>query len=156
MGKQAKKKQKTDAQKNQQKHHNPNTRGINTKKQGALWARRSYKEKNEEGIEVTKTYDVRVPVGTLYNPFDKGRYSDHAPEPFDALQLDWREELMHYAAEVDAKIGSVDLGNGQYSHRVYYGESVDSPDEILVEIQSSQKFVKDKKGPRRRSRRKKA
>jgi hypothetical protein len=155
MGKQAKKKQKTDAQASKQRRHNRNTRGINTKKKGALWAIRSFKTK-EDGVEVTKTYEVRVPPGTLYNPFDRGRYSEHAQEPFDALQLEWREELMHYAAENDAKIGSIDLGNGQYLHRVYYGDTVKNPDSVLLEIQSARKFLVEKRGPRRRARRKKA
>ena len=155
MAKQSKKKQKTETQATNQRNHNKSTRGINSKKKGALWALRQYKTK-EDGKEVTKTREVRVPCRTLFNPFDRQRNSEHAAEPFDALSLDWREELVIYAAEMNARLGSVDNKNGTYVHRVYRGETVNKPDEILLELESSKKLILEKKGPRRRSRRKKA
>lgn len=155
MGKQAKKKEKTETQASNQKRHNRNTKGINTKNQGSLWSIRLRKTK-EDGKEVIKTYEVRVPPHTLFNPDDRMRTADNAPEPFDSFQLDWREELVHYAADNEAKLGSITLDNGSYLHRVYVGDNVENPDKILIELQSSKKLILEKKGPRRRSRRKKA
>lgn len=152
MGKQAKKKEKSEAQLKGQKKHNRNTKGINTKKQGSLWAIRHFKDDDGK----LQTYEVRVPHDTKWDPWDKSRYSPRAPEPFDSFQLDWREELTHYANEHEAKIGSVELPDGYYAHRVYFGESAENPEVVLVEVQSSKKLLIEKRGPRRRSRRKKA
>lgn len=158
MGKQAKKKNKTEAQVASQRRHNRATRGINTKKQGALWAIREYKveQKNEDGKKevVTETEEVRVPYDAMWNPFDSSRYSEFAPEPFDALQLNFVEELQHYAVENEAKLDTLTLDNGRYLHRVIKeSKNPDDPDEVLLQIESSRKLMMNR-GPRRRSRRK--
>jgi len=146
VGKQAKKKTKSDSVLSKQKRHNPSTRGMNTKKRGALWAIRSYKVKDEDGNEEERTYRIHVPPRTLYDPFDKGRYSDKASEPFDALSLDWRHELQQWACEIGAKVGNIKLPDGRYRYVVYSGEIV----HLVVE--SSAQFSMSR--PRRRRRRK--
>lgn len=154
MGKQAKKKNKTAAQTESQKRHNKATRGINTKKQGALWALRPFKTKDEDGKEITAVEEIRVPPGTQWNPFDSTRYSEYAPEPFDALQLNWVEELNHYAIENEAKLDTVNLANGNFLHRVVKeSKNPDEPDEILMSVESPRKLMINR-GPRRRARRK--
>lgn len=150
MGKQAKKKEKSDVQSNNQRRHNSSTRGINGKKRGPLWAIRSFKTKNEDGKEVTETYEVRVPYRARWNPFDKSRFLPGAQEPFDALQLDWRVEINHFMANKNARIGSITLEDGTYLHRVYKGDSVQNPDEILLEVQSASKLVRGRKRSRRK------
>lgn len=143
MGKQAKKKQKTEAQAAKQKVHNRATRGINTRKRGALWAKRRFKTKDAEGNEVERTYNIYVPPGTMWDPFNPNKMDPkrNPPEPFDALHLDWAEELTHYAMDMEAKIGRLAVGEGMFLYRVYKGENIDEPDEVLLEVQSPRKFV---------------
>ena len=148
MGKQAKKKQK-DASSNQ-KTHNRSTRGINTKRKGVLWAIRRRKVKNKDGEEKEVKEKVFIEPNTFYDPFDKNKNDRRkAVEPFDSLHLDWREEIMEYAADNNARIGKLDLGDGEFLYRVYQGESVQKPDTVFFEIQSKRKFV-DIRGAKRR------
>jgi hypothetical protein len=148
MGKQAKKKQKPAG--TVQKNHNRATRGINTKKRGALWSIRRRTVKDKDGNEVEKVERVHVPPRTLFDPWDKNRNDPkRAQEPFDDLALDWREELMHYAGERGAKIGTVSLGDGMFSHRVFYGKNAAEPRELLLEVFSSKQLTLEKP-PRRR------
>jgi hypothetical protein len=155
MGKQAKKKVKSDAQMSKQKRHNRATRGMNTKKRGAVWAIRRYKakEKNEDGemVEVERSYEVTIPPGTLWDPWDPNKNDPRkATEPYDALHLDWREEMMEYAADNNARIGKISLGNGEFLYRVFQGESVEKPDKTFFEMQSARKFVNVRDNKRRR------
>jgi len=154
MGKQAKKK-KPDAQSNNQKKHNRSTRGINTKRSGAVWAIRRYKAKDKDGEEVERKHYVTIPVGTLWDPFDLNKNDKRkAVEPFDALHLDWREEMMEYAADNNARIGKIELGDGEFLYRVYQGENVGKPDRVFFELQSTRKFV-DVRDVKKRKRAKK-
>jgi len=148
MGKQAKKKVKVGG--GVQKTHNKATRGINTSKRGALWAIRRRLVKDKDGNEVEKTERVYVPPHTLYDPWDKNRNDAHrAAEPFNDLHLDWREEMMEYAAEKSAKIGSIPYGDGMFSHRVFYGKNAAEPQELLLEVISSKALTLERP-PRRR------
>lgn len=141
MGKQAKKKEKSEAQAQRQKRHNKATRGMNTKKRGVLWATRQRKVKDEEGNEVIQNYGVYVPPGVGYDPFDKQKNDPSAAqEPFDALHLDWREQAMYYMAEENARVDKTDLGDGVFLYR-FYRESPGGNKEVLFEVQSSKKFV---------------
>lgn len=150
MGKQAKKKQKSEAQAAGQKTHNRATRGINTKRKGALWARRFVKSKDEEGNEVELPYDIFVPPRTMWDPWDRSRNDERrTDEPFDSLHLDWREEMMHYAAEINAHIGRLPLGDGVFLYRVYYGNNPREPKEVLFEVESSRSFTLER-SPRRK------
>jgi hypothetical protein len=148
MGKQAKKKAVVGGA--TQKTHNRATRGVNTRKRGALWAIRQRKVKDKDGNESYKEERVYVPPRTLFDPWDKNRNDPRkAQEPFDDLSLDWREELMHYAGEREAKIGSVSLGDGMFSHRVFYGKNAAEPTQLLLEVFSSKQLTLEKP-PRRR------
>lgn len=152
MGKQAKKKDKNDAQAAKQKRHNVKTKGMNTSKRGAVWATRSYKARDEEGNEVTRKYNVYVPARTLWDPWDPNRNDERkVKEPFDALHLDWRKEVMEFAADNNARIGKISIGNGKFLYRVFLGDSVEKPSKVFFEIESSRKFVdvRDKKRRRR-------
>ena len=140
MGKQAKKKVKTSD--GNQKTHNKATRGINTRRRGATWAIRRYKAKDSEGNEVERNHIVTVPVNTLWDPWDPNKNdSRKAQEPYDALHLDWRHEMMEYAADNNARIGKLDLGDGVFLYRVFQGENVGKPDKVFFELQSKRKFV---------------
>ena len=159
MGKQAKKKQKSDAQNANQQHHNRATRGINTRKRGSVWAIRKYKlkdkegkvVKDKEGKDVERSLEVMVPPRTLYDPWDQNKNDPRkAAEPFDSLHLDWREEMMHYAADNNARIGRIVLDNGEFLYRVFQGENVDEPDKVFFEMQSARKFVDVRSKKRRR------
>jgi len=151
MGKQAKKKQKADTQSANQQNHNRASRGMNTRKRGALWALRRFKTKDSEGKEVERSLRIEVPPGTLYDPWDANKNDPRkAIEPFDALHLDWREEMMHYAADNDARIGKISLDNGEFLYRVFKGKNVDEPDEVFFELQSARKFVNVHDGKRKR------
>lgn len=152
MGKQAKKKEKTEGVR--QKRHNPNTRGT-VKNAGPIWAVREFKYR-ENGEEFTDIREVRVPPNTQWDPFNKQKFSRDAEEPFDSLRLDWREELMHYVAsfetsgEEKVKVGSITLDEGGYLHRVYIGDNVEEPEKILFEIRSNKKLRLEKRQRRRK------
>lgn len=157
MGKQAKKKQKSENLK--QHRHNSKTRGINSTKRGPVWAMRERLSKRkvldddgkEKTEEYTERYNVTVPVGTLYDPFDKTKNDPkRASEPFDALHLDWKLEMMEYAAENNARIGSIDIGDGSFLYRVFIGDSIDKPEKVFFEVQSRSKFVLEKTPKRRK------
>lgn len=148
MGKQAKKKVKSGE--TNQKTHNKGTRGINTKRKGVLWSIRRRKVKNKDGEETEVRENIFVPPNTLYDPFDKNKNDRRkAIEPFDSLHLDWREEMMEFAADNNARIGKLDLGGGEFLYRIYQGESVEKPDLVFFEVQSKRKFV-DVRGVKRR------
>jgi len=164
MGKQAKKKEKNESQVTQQRRHNPATRGVNTFKKGVVWALREIKKGDE--VEV---YEVVVPRDTGFNPHDKNRgayraafvrngkmeiawkTNKNAHEPFDSMALDWREEMMHYAVDNNARIGRKNLPNGKFLYRVFQGGSIDKPDILFFEIESASKLIlkKGRKGQRR-------
>jgi hypothetical protein len=164
MGKQAKKKTKSDSQASNQKNHNRATRGINTRRRGATWAIRKYKAKvkDEDGkeVEVEKTLRIEVPPRTFWDPWDQNKNDrNKAVEPYDALHLDWRHEMMEYVAEKNEnllegekklRIGKLDLGNGTFLYRVFQGENVTEPDKVFFEIESSRKFVDVREKKRRR------
>ena len=162
MGKQAKKKQKGEEQAANQQRHNRATRGINTRRRGATWAKRQRKTKDKEGNEVIETYRIEVPPRTYWDPWDQNKNDrKKAVEPFDALHLDWRHEMMEYVAEKNetrrqgekkVRIGKLELGNGVFLYRVFKGENVTEPDEVLFELQSTRKFVdvREKKGRRKK------
>lgn len=142
MGKQAKKKQKSEAQSGNQKNHNRATRGINSKRRGAVWSIKRYKAKDEDGKEVERKHYVTIPVGTLWDPWDPNKNDRRkATEPFDSLHLDWREQMMEYAADNNARVGQIELGDGRFLYRVYQGENVGKPDKVFFELQSARKFV---------------
>lgn len=164
MGKQAKKKEKTEAQAAKQRRHNRATRGINTTKRGVVWARRSFKSKDKDGKEIIDEYEVIIPPRTYWDPWDKNKNDKgRAQEPFDALHLDWREEMVHYIADANAikekteekmRIGKIDLGDGEYLYRVYKGDNIDKPKEVLFEIQSRRKLILERHSQRRIRRKK--
>ena len=138
MGKQAKKKEKVGN--SNQRKHNSNTKGCNTNKRGALWAVREYKNKAGE----VKVEHVFVPHNPQYDPWDKDRSRDRAQEPFDSLYLDWRQELMEYAADNNARIAKKTLPEGYlYEVVVPAPRTKRNPDgiQVLLSIESTQKFV---------------
>ncbi len=155
MGKQAKKKNKSEAEIAKQRRHNRSTKGVNTRKQGSLWALRQHKVKNDENKDVIEIEQIRVPYDAMWNPFDSTRYGEYAQEPFDSLSLNWVEEIQHYAIENEAKLDTVTLANGKYLHKVIK-QNKDSKvaDEVLFQIETSSRLLNNNRGPRRRSRRK--
>lgn len=143
MGKQAKK--KDPKLKGTQKKHNPSTRGVNTTRQGPLWAVRQYKSKDDEGNTVIKSREVRVPVNTVWNPelMSKKAIEQGLPEPFDALHLDWANEMREHVSELNAdegvraKVERTNLPNGRYNYAVV--RKFDTGDEeVLYSIESDQ------------------
>lgn len=154
MGKQAKKKQKTEAQLKGQKRHNAGTRGVNTKKLGALWAIRQVPlrnkkgevKKDDEGNVLTREVEVRVPVDAGYDMFAK--YDKNSPEPFDSCTLDWRQEVMEFCADNGARVAKIDKGDGVFAYRVYRDEPNPKGKgmirNVLFEIESTKRFTLEK------------
>jgi hypothetical protein len=144
MGKQAKKKDpKLKADK--QRRHNRGTKGNNSRKRGPLWSIRQYKTKDEDGKEVTKVAEVRVPLGVGWNPELLGKKvrEQGLPEPYDALHLDWADEMREYVHElsdqegVRAKVTRTNLDNGRYNYEVIRKVGNDD-EEVLWSIESHQ------------------
>ncbi len=128
-----------------QRRHNSATRGARTKKLGPLWAIRQYKEKDEEGKERIKTYDIRVPIGVAWDSdlISKKSKELGLPEPYDSLHLDWADELREYVDEhsVTGKYGSKierePLDNGRYEYKVIkVFTDKTKKDELLLTIES--------------------
>ena len=99
--------------------------------------------KDKKGNEERYIKEVRIPPGLQWDPFDKTRW-DKADEPFAALQLDWKKELMHYAADYDARIGKIDMPDGSFAYRVFYGDTVHNPEVLFLEVFSNQKLLMEK------------
>lgn len=144
MGKQAKKKD-PKLKGNKQRRHNAGTKGNNTRKRGPLWCIRQYKVKDKEGKEVTKVTEVRVPFGVGWNPelIGKKAREQGLPEPYDALHLDWSDEMREYVLELNdqegirAKVKRTNLDNGRYNYEVI--RKIDNGnEEILWSIESHQ------------------
>lgn len=159
MGKQAKKKVKSDSQSENQRRHNKATRGINTNKKPVLFDRR-YRKVEEDGKEIIEYQDITVSPYTQWDPFDRKRNGEYAEPPFDLLRRDWRRDFIHYHAEHDhvidsngiprkVRIGNITLPNGRYLHRIYYGESVKNPEGVILEVESSKKLIFKKKKRRK-------
>ena len=161
MGKQAKKKQKSETQVQGQQRHNRATRGMNTRRRGTLWAvrevpkrdKKGVVQKDEDGNVLVQTYNVYVPPRVGWDIWDKAKNDPKkALEPFDSLHLDWREEMMEFAADNNARIGKIDLGEGVFLYRVFRGSNVLKPDEVFFEVQSSKKFTLERERKRKRVR----
>jgi len=140
MGKQAKKKQKTEAQSKGQKTHNRATRGVNTKRKQIVWETRQETYKDKDGNEKTRMVKVTYPNNLLW---DWSRTHDAVvnddgitqlmrrkpekqkplPAPLDTL-LDntWEEDLSQYAEEHSAKVERTPLGNGVFRYEVWRNE----------------------------------
>lgn len=145
MGKQAKKKD-PKLKSGEQRKHNRSTKGNNTRKRGPLWSLRQYKHKHKEtGKESIKTAEIRVPLGVGWNPELLGKKArEHGlPEPFDALHLDWADEMREYATElndqegISAKVRRINLPDGWYNYEVVR-KVFDGDEEILWSIKSKQ------------------
>lgn len=133
MGKQAKKKQKSDTQAAEQKIHNRATRFSNTKNRQIIWDKK--KRKKENGLE--DTYLVTYPPNTQWDwskiydaaPDQDGtmrlvrKKSDKQPplyEPYDMLLEDWEDGIRGYAEQyVNAKIEREQLSNGRFIYTVF-------------------------------------
>ena len=144
MGKQAKK--QDSKPKGNQRKHNRSTKGNNSRKRGPLWSLRQYKHKDKEtGKESIKTQEIRVPLGVGWNPELLGKKArEHGlPEPFDALHLDWADEMRDYVSELNdqegirAKVKRTNLSDGRYNYEVL--RKIDNGDEeTLWSIESHQ------------------
>lgn len=129
-----------------QKNHNKATKGVNSRKRGPLWAvRRAIVRNKKTGEEREVSYQIRVPHNTLYNPELVGR--KNLPEPFDALKLDWVDELAHYLANSSYKLYRETIDEGLFEYRVRNEEG----DLIFSLISSRNAFIENK--PRRRRKR---
>jgi len=140
MGKQAKKKQKTDGQGKTQKNHNRATRGVNTKRRACVWETRQENCKDKDGNPAVKTVKVTYPNNTqwdwtlLYDavPDEEGvtRLMRRKPEkqkplpaPFNELLNDnWDEDLAQYAEEQHAGIDKSSIGGGRFRFEVFREE----------------------------------
>ena len=113
MSKQKAKDSKTN---NNQKKHNSSTKGINTSRRGPLWSIRKALLKNRKTGETKEiNVEVRVPPNTLYDP-ELGR-NKNLPEPFDAIKLDWAEEVAGYLLD-GYKLEKKPLEDGRFEYRV--------------------------------------
>lgn len=143
MGKQAKKDSKL---KGEQRKHNRATKGNNTHKRGPLWSIRQYKTKDKDGKEVTKVAEVRVPLGIGWNPelLGKKAREQGLPEPYDALHLDWSDEMREYVLELNdqdgvrVKITRTNLDNGRYNYEIIRKDNDNGKEEVLWSIESHQ------------------
>jgi len=140
MGKQAKKKQKSEAQIKGQKRHNKANRGINTKRRPILWETRERVKKDKDGNEVIEQFDVTYPPNILWDwsriydavTDDEGitRLVRRKPEkqkplpaPLDTLLDDtWEEDLQAYADDHNAGVSKTPVGGGRFTHEVWREE----------------------------------
>ena len=130
MGKQAKK--KDPKLKSGGRIHNPQTRGVNTSKQGALWAIRTERTKGEDGKPKLTKREVRVPINTGWNPSFIGSKAMEkhekglVPEPFDALYLSWEDEIRAMVEELNeidgnkAWVERTPRADGSFTYSVHH------------------------------------
>lgn len=147
MGKQQK--PKPVSQSGKRRIHNKATKGNNTRKRGATWERLFViKTDKKTGEETEVSFETRVPYGTLYDPsLDSAKYLN---SPFDAIQLDWVDELAHYAARINGKIIRDVVPNGMFEYKLI------SPNgDVACSIMSWRNaFFNSPKGARRKRARK--
>ena len=122
-------KKKDEGLKGTQKKHNKATRWSRSRRRGAVWARRDAIDQNDEKY----TYEVLVPWNQGWDFTMAYRKGHELKEPFDALSLDWPEQLAYYSAEMGAKIKGRELDNGGWEYIVHSGGT------ILLTIQSAEK-----------------
>lgn len=140
MGKQAKKKQKTEAQAKAQKRHNRGTRGINTKRRPCVWDTRQEIYKDSDGNEKERTVKVTYPPylqwdwSRIYDAVvdDEGRTrlmrrkpdkQKPLPSPLDTLLEDtWETDLNDYAERHKAKVERTPIGDGIFRYEVWRNE----------------------------------
>ena len=140
MGKQAKKKQKSESEAKGQKTHNRATRGINTSRRPCVWETRQEKYKDSDGNDAVRTVNVNYPNNTQWDwslmydavPDEDGvmRLMRRKPEkqkplhvPFNELLNDsWEEDLAQYAEEKSAGINRTPLGAGRFQFEVFREE----------------------------------
>lgn len=144
MGKQAKKKD-SKLKGEKQRRHNSNTKGNNSRKRGPLWSLRQHKTKDKDGKEVIKIVEIRVPPGVGWDAelLTKEVREKGLPEPYDALHLDWVDEMREYVLELSDKDGirvrikRTNLDNGRYNYEVIRKDD-NSKEEVLWSIESHQ------------------
>lgn len=168
MGKQAKKKIKSEAQANTQKRHNRATRGCNTKRRPCVWETRQEVYKDEDGNEKTRTIKITYPNNLLW---DWSRIYDAVvdndgvtklmrrkpakqkplPAPLDTLLDDaWEDDLKAYAEEQESAVDRTILGDGRFRYEVWREESskwTGKPERrVILSVDSSRSVhVKKKK-----------
>ena len=132
--------------KEKENRHNSSTRGVNTKKKGALWATRKalVKDKNTKEVKEVNV-EVRVPPNSLYNP--ELLSMKNLPEPFDSIQLDWADELASYVADSSLKLYREALEDGLFEYKV-----CDERGNLIFSVISSRNAFIDSR-PRRKRRR---
>jgi hypothetical protein len=140
MGKQAKKKAKSETQAAKQNHHNRATRGINTTRKQIVWDTKQEVYKDKDGKEKVRTVDIAYPPNLqwdwsrIYDVVNndegvavlmrrKPEKQKPLPAPLDTLLEDtWELELAEYASENDAKVERTPLGDGRIRHDVWRNE----------------------------------
>tara|TARA_R100001244_G_scaffold128115_1_gene98972 strand:- start:881 stop:1420 length:540 start_codon:yes stop_codon:yes gene_type:complete len=141
MGKQAKKKQKSDVVGQSQKTHNRATRGVNTSRRLCVWG---YEErvtgKDAEGNALTKKVKITYPQNTMW---DWTRIYDAVPgndgvlrlmrrksekqkplqAPFDRLLDDTLDDdIRGYAEDHSAGVERTSIGDGRFQSEVFMEE----------------------------------
>lgn len=132
---------------NNQRRHNKTTKGSNTKKMGALWAIRHLNVKSKDGDSKVVKREVRVPPTAMFDPELLSKKELH--EPFDAIKLDWANELASYLAEHPTyKLYKGQLDSGQFEYKIR-----NEGGDLVFSVISSRNAFLDAR-PRRRRRRK--
>jgi len=141
-------KKKDQKSKGDQQSHCRATRGINTSRRGPVWAKRQYKKADG----TTGIQEIQVPPGSQWNPerMSKKSRENGLPEPFDALHLEWDDELREYADEVNGKVERTNLPGDRYNYALIVKDEA-GDDKVLFEIESSQNL---NFGPRKKFKKK--
>lgn len=134
------------------RNHNAQTRWNNSRHKGATWAFRT--RENKSGEE--ETVAIQVPYDTLYDPDLAGYEGDNSwsprrnmPEPFDALSLNWIEELVHWVLNNNLKLERQQTSRGSFLYT-----AVDNSGNVALTVESSHNVLFEPQSPKRRKRRK--
>ena len=127
--------------------HNAKTRWSNTKRTDTLWAiRQKIITDKKSGESKTVSDEVYVPYDSLWDPDLLDR--KNLPEPFDALQLDWMEELAHWIADNKYSLSRKQIG-GAHQYIITDGDG-----KHMLTIESERVIMMEHRPKRRRRKRK--
>lgn len=128
--------------------HNAKTRWSNTKRTDTLWAiRQRVVQDKKSGDSSIVEENVYVPYDTHWDPDLLDR--KNLPEPFDALKLDWMEELAHWITDNKYSLSRKQTGTGAHQYIV-----TDSDGKHMLTVESERVIMMEHRPHRRRRKRK--
>ena len=132
------------------RNHNTQTRWNNSRHKGSIW---SYRTKVKDGKDVV--VGIKVPHDTLYDPDLAGYEGDNKwnprnnmQEPWDALALNWIEELIHWVVNNGYKLERQQTSRGSFLY-----QAIDN-DKVVLSVESEHNVLFEPQSPKRRKRRK--